>query len=186
MQAISIYKINAFLKMHTDIMEDYEVVYLMVEIRKLLEKVRGLETKKFPLLRFYADWIVHTEKTCITDKIRLYMQKIDKIIPLKPFMAGFAEYNTDFMEFDELRSEMSDFFRRIGVKTILCYQFHWANFLSALAYTLVDQPILNPTPSIIKFMFEPTLAGMRMLLVKFNDVRGECRYMVTLNYPEKV
>ncbi|MDP1722905.1 MAG: hypothetical protein Q8L37_06910 [Candidatus Gottesmanbacteria bacterium] len=186
MKAISTYKINEFLKTHTNIMEDYEVVYLMVEIRKLLDEVRDLETKRFPLLRFYADWIVHTEKSRITDEIRLYMQKVDKTIPLKPFMAGFAEYDIDFLEFDELRSEMENFFKRIGVKTVLCEQLHWANFLSALAYALVNQPILNPIPNIVKFVFEPTLKGMRMLLIKFNDVRGECRYMATPNYPEEV
>jgi hypothetical protein len=52
------------------------VVYLLVELRKLLE----LDGRKqeFPLLNFYGNWVVHTrlDGSAIADKIIRYMDNM--------------------------------------------------------------------------------------------------------------
>ena len=51
-------KLNAFLTRHKPLSEEYHVVYLMVEVRKLMDHFDF----NAPLIRYYADWTVHTEK----------------------------------------------------------------------------------------------------------------------------
>ncbi len=164
-------------------MEDYEVVYLMVEIRKILDQVRPFQPGYYPLINFYADWIVHIQKDRITKEIKEYMIKINKMIPVKPFIEGLAEYDQDFLEFDELRTEMNGLLMEMSAPTFLCEQFHWANFTAALAFALIDQPISKPIPTIDEFVFKPAPIGLRRLQITFNDIRGVCTYMAVPNYP---
>lgn len=186
MKGISTAKIQIFLKDHTNIMKDYEVVYLMVEIRKILDQVREFKPVYYPLLHFYTDWIVHAQKDRITKEIKEYMKKVDKTIPVKPFIEGLADaYDQDFLEFDELRTEMSGLLNEMTAPTFICEQFHWANFTAALAYALIDQPIIKPIPTIDEFVFKPAPIGLRRLQITFNDVRGVCTYMATPSYPEE-
>ena len=64
-------KLDEFLSSHSPLMEECHIVYLMVEIRKILDHERDhRKNGEFSLLRFYCDWTVHTEKqesliTCV-------------------------------------------------------------------------------------------------------------------------
>ena len=66
-------KLDIFLQKHTPMKEECQTVYLLVEIRKILDHEK---TSKYPLLRFYADWSVHTEKDKITNEIRNMAEEI--------------------------------------------------------------------------------------------------------------
>ena len=50
-------------------------VYLLVEIRKILDHAYDKQ-KDFLLLRFYCDWIVHTEKSRNLEHIAPVVQKV--------------------------------------------------------------------------------------------------------------
>ena len=72
-------KLNEFLNNHIPLTEECHAVYLMVEIRKILDHKRTTgQSEDFSLLRFYCDWTVHTEKTKITDNMKKIMDEIFK------------------------------------------------------------------------------------------------------------
>jgi len=64
-------KLNVFVQGHDSLIEECQVVYLMVEIRKILDHDRGAGTVAFPLLRFYCDWMCQ-----IPDRVCLSHQRL--------------------------------------------------------------------------------------------------------------
>jgi hypothetical protein len=66
-------KLNSFLSTHHTFTEEAQVVYLLIEIRKILDRDSNM---KYPLLRFYCDWCVHTRKDKITPQIKLIMEQL--------------------------------------------------------------------------------------------------------------
>ena len=71
-------KSNTFLKEHDPFRGECDVVYLLIEIRKILDHENN---NKYPILRFYSDWAVHTEKDKITKEIKKVMPELaqDKV-----------------------------------------------------------------------------------------------------------
>jgi hypothetical protein len=70
-------KLTAFLQSTMPFTQEHHVVYLLVEIRKILdhENDRG-NNGRYPLLRFFSDWSVHTAKDKITPQIKATMTGI--------------------------------------------------------------------------------------------------------------
>src|ERR1035438_1539807 len=68
-------KLDEFLKKHMPLDEECLVVYLLVEIRKILDHENN---GKYPISRFYSDWCVHTAKDKITPQIKVIMEGIRK------------------------------------------------------------------------------------------------------------
>jgi hypothetical protein len=52
------------------ISSESQVVYIMIEIRKLLEKTNQEEVGLYETVKFYCDWLAHTSKKKITKYIR--------------------------------------------------------------------------------------------------------------------
>ncbi len=78
-------KLNRFLLKHQPLREECEVVYLMVELRKLLDRDREQSIlNNYSLVRFHADWIVHTRKDSITHSMKKIMDNIDRSIDIYP------------------------------------------------------------------------------------------------------
>ena len=78
MRAQIVEKLDKFLTEH-QMKEEFEVVYLLVELRKLLDREREQNhSDSYPLVRFHADWAVHTRKDKITPATKEIMTKIEK------------------------------------------------------------------------------------------------------------
>src|SRR3989344_1360772 len=74
----------------------------MVELRKLLDREIELNgSEDFSLVRFHADWVVHTKKDRITTAMKEIMTKIDNSIDVYP-----KDGNIDFLLLPEFRDEL--------------------------------------------------------------------------------
>jgi len=62
-------KLNDFLGEHAPFMEECHVVYMLVETRKVLDRENN---RKYPILRFYCNWTVHTDKDSTKEKMPNY------------------------------------------------------------------------------------------------------------------
>ncbi len=173
-------KLDKFLGTHVPFKEECEAVYLMVELRKLLDiekevwkKIHGRHTyqERFPILRFYCDWTVHTAKTkpwSFTPPIKYIMSRINEL--LAPFP---QDHNTDFLFLPELRAEMTQLFDTYGLSTKLCSdEDAWKYFLSIFVQVLADQPMENPIPAISSFCFVPSNPGQVFVEIAFTDYRA--------------
>ncbi len=150
MKAQIVDKLNQFLLKHQPLKEEFEVVYLMVELRKLLDREREQNNSdSYSLVRFHADWVVHTRKDYITPAMKEIMTKIDNSIDVYP-----KDGNIDFLLLPEFRGELKQLLEKHGLSNEFCKNDdNWMSFMLALTQVLADQPIINPTPNIAEFRY---------------------------------
>jgi len=162
-------KLNDFLKKHTAIIDESGVVYLMVELRKILDREKdfGDSNEKFELVRFYADWTVHTQKDIITPAIKNIMTKISN--SLDPFPRNG---DIDFIYMFELKNELTLLFKKHNLENDLFRKGNWFLFVKQLSKVLTDQPLINPIKEIKEFCYSTGNVDGIMVNIVFNDSRG--------------
>lgn len=150
MRAQIVDNLNKFMAEHQIIKEECEVVYLLVELRKLLDRnVEMNLPKEYSLVRFHADWIVHTRKDYITPTMKKIMLDIENSIDIYP-----KKGNIDFLLMPDFRKELSSLLKENYLPNDLCVEDKkWLYFILALTQVLADQPIINPTDNIAEFRY---------------------------------
>lgn len=143
-------KLNKFLSERPLIREEFEVVYLMVELRKLLDREKDQNgTNIYPIVRFHADWALHTRKDVITSAMKKIMSDIDNSIHTYP-----KDGNIDFLLLPDFRKELTELLQENSLPNEFCKDDdRWINFMTALTQLLADQPIVNPTDNIAEFRY---------------------------------
>ncbi|MFA6554744.1 MAG: hypothetical protein WCS89_04560 [Candidatus Paceibacterota bacterium] len=147
--------------------EESQVVYLLVEMRKILD--HGL-IRSYPLIRFYADWSVHTAKDRITPQIGFIMDNIYKEIIEKPLnkISDPAPKLLPFIDMMELRKEMGYFLGEHGLPDgLVNSNANWFSFRSNLANVLADQPILDPCNNIHRFAYKALKNNLVAIVVEY-------------------
>jgi hypothetical protein len=147
--------------------EECKVVYLMVEIRKIIEhKRKELEEKTghryYPNLTFYCDWCVHVELS--GSAARYYLKHIAALTNQD---SGINDKIFEFLSFKKFKKELNDFFEEYGLDSALFFQ-NWEMFLKVFIEVLADCPLLisDPMPGQIKsfhFMKRLGNGGRRVL-----------------------
>jgi hypothetical protein len=144
-------KLNRFLAKHDPMTEECHAVYLMVELRKLLDQ-RG-PPKAHPLLRFYSDWTVHYQKDRNLAGIEpmvqaMYAAAAKEIAAGKGAAPGSKEM-VEFAKMSELRGTIGAFLRDEYIGTNLVdNEASWEAFVSLLTEVLAHQPIVIDSDSI--------------------------------------
>jgi hypothetical protein len=161
-------KLHEFLTSHVPFKEECEAVYLMVEVRKLLDREHPRD--RFAKVRFYCDWMVHTQKDRNQDAIRDSMEELNDCLnndsqhPQEDFMSFFSLV--------ELRKEMFNLFEIHGLRTQVCQDDrYWNCFVDVFIQVLSDQPITNPINGISSIAFVPEKKGTKSVSVEFSDQR---------------
>lgn len=173
-------KLNRFLSDHDPLTKECHAVYLLVEIRKILDHERSNNSlKDFILLRFYCDWTIHTEKTRITDNMRTIMEQVFQDIKAQITNPAMTQAMSPVMQFaymDKLKDEMNRFLKDRNINTILINN-GWLSFIQLLVRVLENQPIKNPTNDIELFSFLPAADGCVRGVVKFkHPINGYDHY----------
>lgn len=163
-------KLNSFLSKNKTFNEECQVVYLLVEIRKILE--HDNETG-YKLLRFFCDWTVHTKKDRKMEGIIEIVTKIDSLISsVDKITTEQNEQILKFLEMNELRKELSQFLTSRSLPNDLGKDNHnWSIFVDILAQVLSGQPILNPIKTIISIEIISDTLGSS-ITVDFGKGRG--------------
>lgn len=153
--------------------EESHVVYMMVEIRKVLDHE---DNNKYPLLRFYCDWTVHTEKDKITDEMKTIMEEIFIDVKSQIENPAMVEAMSPIMKFtymENLKAEIQQFLEEHRMNTDLLNDDNWIQFISLLVAILANQPINNPTQDITLFSFLPSAPGCVQGIVVFKEPINE-------------
>lgn len=104
------------------------VLYLLVEIRKVLEH-NGVHNST---LRFYGDWVVHTN---------LYKSSTQRIFNL---LSEDSHESVNIINFETLRCELKDFLTNYGLPTdIVDVNEFWVSFRENLIDILIDVPLIR-------------------------------------------
>lgn len=152
-------KLKKFLTEHDPIVEECHVVYLLVEMRKMLDRTEG-SIGRFQILRFYCDWALHTEKSRRIDVIASIVQGIeDTIMRGHKFSSGLflpsGDAHVKFIYKEELQKNMNDFFLEYGFPVSIFDKEKWEKFVFTLIQVLIDQPIILDGEQIVSMCFRP-------------------------------
>ena len=105
---IIIDKLKLFLNKHSMFSEECEVVYFLVEIRKLIED----DKKNFRTLYFYCCWIAHSKLT-LPPTVEFLRNKFDMFIDFsktkKQIQHDLINGQNDFFKLRDLNNELKAF-----------------------------------------------------------------------------
>lgn len=162
-------KLANFLGERTIIKEEFEVVYLMVELRKLLDQERELNnSSKYPLVRFHADWVVHTKKEKITNEIKEIITNIGNNIDVYP-----KNGDVSFLLLPEFRKELTQILKDYQLPHGFClHDGEWLSFMLVLTQVIADQPIVNPTDDVAEFRYVYVKDEAIMANIDFRGARA--------------
>lgn len=164
MQIEIIDKLKKYLLVHQINKED-QVVYVMVELRKLLDRLgdKG-DGSKYPLIRFYSDWVVHTEKDIITSAMKNVLHQVEERLDPHP-----KEDDVSFLLLPEFRNEMIALFEKYGFNNSLFESLRWKEYVISLTQVLADQPMIEPTRRIKEFRYITRDKNHLSVSIDFND-----------------
>lgn len=170
-------KLTTFVNLHGTFSEECEVVYLMVELRKLLDRDReNGHLDRYSIVRFHADWVLHTKKERITPAMKIVLNNIDNSIDVYP-----KNGNIDFLLLPEFRKELTELLKINQIPNEFCKDNDkWTNFMVTLAGVLADQPIVNPTVNISEFRYIDMNKEGIMANIEFRG--GRAGQSVTLGF----
>jgi hypothetical protein len=157
-------KLNKFLTNHVPFKEECEAVYLMVELRKLIDR----EVKdQYRLVRFYCDWTVHPIKNHNNRFISEVKSIIDEV---------FEASSIDFL-MPTFRTEMLSLFTTYDLLGELCTdKAAWKHFVNVFVQVLADQPIVEPKLGLSSFRYESGSQDHIVVEITFNDHRETQRF----------
>lgn len=163
-------KLREFLQSHLKFKEECEVVYLMVEIRKILEYGES----SYKTLRFYCNWVLHKELNQ-ERTTKLLSDIFEKDINLEESGRKNA-YNmksigVDFFKLNKFKKEFKDFLKDNNLPLNLAEK-DWWTFIKLLLEIIKDCPIAF-TPNKIRKLeikkYTDNIFGYKFSLVGNNS-----------------
>jgi hypothetical protein len=134
------------LELQRPVETEMQVVYILVEIRKLLEHDKeDKEGDLYPLLNFYGNWVVHTKlsKSSVADRIvRLADEIMYRTASGAIDATTFEDEAVHFITFGLLRDQLRMFLESSDLPTEICTDpARWDAFCKRLAGVVEDVPL---------------------------------------------
>jgi len=180
------FKLNDFINSHNPVSEESDAVYIMSEIRKILELEKDhWKNGSFTIVHFYCDWMTHTEKDAITETIKAIMDIMyDDAKKTIESSNGFISPDSivRFAYMKNLQDELRVFLKDHNINTAIVDD-GYIPFISNIVKVLESQKINNPNDSIEYFSFDPANNGCAILTIKFNvPINGYPSYRLKMAY----
>ena len=127
-------------ELRQEIISERQVVYILVEIRKLIDTEEL--AKQFEALKLHCDWVVHTKlsrrsaKELLSQLNNVYSERLSKNLPEKAMMEvseklGLQAFRRDFHSFLQL----------YGLDDSVCNGNWWLAFLYYYSCVIQDCPL---------------------------------------------
>ncbi len=168
-------KLNLFFDKYSPFTEECHVLYALVEIRKALDRENN---RQYPILRFYCNWSVHTDKDS-TREMEAVMNDIYEDIKkqiIDPTLVRGKTKVIGFMYMEDLQAEMIKFLQEYRLSISLTEKSNWLEFVKLFVKILSDQPINNASADIKQFVFLPAADGCVRGRIYFNQNIDQYNY----------
>ena len=132
-------KIQLFLQTQPMFEKDQELVYLLVEIRKVLE----IDNIQNSIIRFYCNWILHSDlRIPKTTQIisNIFDPSINTHDSGKDIAKILVSKHADFFKLDNFKSELLDFFKNNGLPSNSIHS--WSSFKKSLVRVIEETPVV--------------------------------------------
>jgi hypothetical protein len=141
--------------------KDSDVLYVMVQVRKLLE-LDGLDKAlEYESLNFYCDWVTHPVMDRSTAKKMLSLFQGQNEIDFEKFKARTPEMakltfeasqrELNFLSFQSLREQLNTYLNQKGLDRI--GEDKWTDFENILLAILIDTPLRSNQGDIEEFSY---------------------------------
>lgn len=136
-------KLRIFLQNHSTFTEKCEVVYLMVEIRKILDIDKN---KLYQSLRFYCNWTLHVDlknKSTTQFISKMFDRDIDITKSGKDIARKMKSNHPDFFKLNDFKDELKKFFEDYNLPlSLLNENINWINFIKLLLEIVEECPVI--------------------------------------------
>ncbi len=145
---------------------EIKVVYALVYIRKHLEDLGLQNSKQYPNLYFYCNWVLHIKmdhsparkilqrfETYISNDIN-FKTRVDKKRQLKNISNEFIINEAKFYLFIDLNKEMKKFYIENNLPLEMLRGKQWTRFIYKLVEILKDCPLVNDAGTVYRFAYE--------------------------------
>ncbi len=130
-------------------MDDLYIVYLFVQIRKLLyhrEDLHNINKYSYEVLKFYCDWVVHIElerkRNRQAKNILFELEKVINDCYLNNAPDDImSSYISAIISFKKLQNELILFFRNYGLPNDILDKDKWDIFILAFFEVISDCPL---------------------------------------------
>jgi hypothetical protein len=135
-----------------EINSEPQVVYILVEIRKLLEQNKAKD--QYAALNFHCNWVVHVQldKSAFATKIVRFFDEIHETSPdpIQHIHDVWTEELSDVLGIDAFRRDLQTFLHEHGLPTDLCGDTaKWREFMNQYSEIIADCPlVINGTKHI--------------------------------------
>jgi|SRR5271157_1476426 len=131
-----------------------QVLYLMAEIRKVIEHEQEHDEHAFEVLEFFCNWVLHItiSRRQSADKIRLFLKAFDMREGMQLSEWYATEFFQSIMHLEVLRRELERFLFEHGLPCAIvqCYRV-WSSFIYLYTAVVAEVPLkyskddLSPT-----------------------------------------
>lgn len=136
-------KLKNFLRTHKIFREEGEVVYLMVEIRKILDIDKSNPCQR---LRFYCNWTLHVNlknKNTTQFISNMFDQYIDVTKSGKEIAREMISEHPDFFKLNDLKTELRNFFVNHALPiNLINKNKYWFTFIRLLLEVVEKCPVV--------------------------------------------
>jgi hypothetical protein len=154
-----------------DSLEESHVVHLMILLRKTLDHMLKSDGKKFPTIRLYCNWSVHTfiDQSQLGEEIIINIhEKIVELMSVSDNNRLIRELSK-LLSWTEFKTELVDLLAKIGIADVLTTDdSKWKQFIKHILEIIRDSPLRAKSQAAIQ-----TLSG--------NPLRKEGSYIHTLS-----
>jgi len=131
-----IVKLQKFLQSHSKFEEECEAVYLLAEIRKIIEK-----NNKYKTLCFYCNWILHS-KLNYKPTDDFLSKKFNKYIDInkskKEIQRDLINGQKDIFKHKDLNSELNEFLKNYKLSTDFLEGNKWHKFCKLFLENIME------------------------------------------------
>jgi hypothetical protein len=149
-----IQKLGKHLADHTPPKEECHVMYLMAEIRKVLEHDNS--SGKYPALRLYSNWCVHTQLDRPNNFMKQAAEGIENEIQAS-IVAGIPPEQgkklSQFLSMQVLKTTLREFLQENHLSDEITGGQNWKSFQGLLVNIVSEQPIKAPSKRIAEFIY---------------------------------
>ncbi len=139
-KTIFIDKLKDFLNRHQLLTEECEVIFVMVQIRKILD----FGGTPYRTLRFYSNWVLHKELDRVTTTkllIDILGPEIDSKKTRRDNVRNLILNKPDFFKVKTLKNELKNFINENTLPTNILSNRNWRNFRKGVLESIRDCPV---------------------------------------------
>jgi hypothetical protein len=144
-----------------DFQKDSDVLYVMVQVRKLLELDRMDKAPEYETLNFYCDWVTHPVMDRSAAKRMLLLFEGQNEVDLEKFKSRTerearlsyetSQHQLNFLSFNTLNEQLNNYLKQKDVGVIDGNR--WPSFEKILLGILIDTPLRSNQGDIEEFSY---------------------------------